>query len=346
MKIGLIGPYLYRGGIYIHIKRLKEALSARGDKVTIFDYNLENFGKIKIKFKRFNWLMQFFICDRVDIFHIHLLRWDHIALIILMARIRKIKTVVTFHSLRDDLEKMNFRQRISMLYILQNADYLISAGQKEKDKLAKKFSHADNIVVLSPFIPPGQVETDIPEYLTKFIKNHALIICANGSNTDFYQGYDLYGLDMLIELCSRLRTKINVGFIYCLAHITDKLNFEKMQARIQGLKIEKSFKIVIDMDLYPILNKSHIFIRPTCTDSYGISVAEALVLGIPSIASDVCKRPEGAILFHCRDSEDLYNKTCEAIRNYDYYKASLQNFEIENCVPAIINIYQELVGRS
>lgn len=342
MKVGLVGPYPPpRGGVSVHIERLEEFLNEQGVEVTI----IRNDRSIVTKLRRFKWMMRFLTCNRVDILHIHWLKWDLRALIILMAKMRKMKIVNTYHSIREDLNELPAVQRFFASYVLKNSDYVIAVGQNEKDKLMEMFNCAGRMAVLPAFIPPQRVNAEIPGYIMEFIRSHTFIISANGSNMNFYQGHDLYGLDMLVELCGRLSTEINVGFIYCLTRLTDKDYYEKIKARIAELKIENSFLIVLDnMELWPILEKSHLFIRPTCTDSYGVSVAEALTLGIPSIASDVCKRPEGAVLFHSRDSEDLYHKVREIHTNYEQYKAGAQKTELENCAPAILRIYQELVS--
>ncbi len=51
-----------------------------------------------------------------------------------------------------------------------------------------------------------------------------------------------------------------------------------------------------------------LMVRPTYRDGYGISVAEALHFGCPAIASDVCRRAKGAIIFKNRDFDDLIEK--------------------------------------
>ena len=61
-------------------------------------------------------------------------------------------------------------------------------------------------------------------------------------------------------------------------------------------------------ELWPLLKYATVFIRPTLSDSYGISIAEALYVGTPAVASDVCKRPVGTILYKAGDVVDLSEK--------------------------------------
>jgi glycosyltransferase involved in cell wall biosynthesis len=51
-----------------------------------------------------------------------------------------------------------------------------------------------------------------------------------------------------------------------------------------------------------------VFVRPTLKDGDSISVREALVLGVPVVASRVGSRPPGTILFHPGNVEDMLSK--------------------------------------
>lgn len=347
MKVGIIGPYPPpRGGISVHIKRLEEQLHDQGVTVEIYNINtaVNNLGWINRKIRHLKWLFKILLGKDTDIFHIHGGKLFERAYIIFLAQIYKVKTVVTFHSLRDEYSKIGFWNRLFLSYIVNHAGYIIAAGDNEKEKLVNWFNRVTRLSVIPTFIPPKRADTSLPVQLMEFLSIHKFIISSNASNMEYYQGQEIYGLDMLVELCGRLSPQEDVGFVYCLTRLTDKDYLEKIMARIEELNINNQFYIVLDnIEFWPVLVKSHLFIRPTCTDSYGVSVAEALALGVPSIASDVCKRPAGTLLFHSRDSEDLYNKALDVIRNYDHYRAIVHNLDVENYFPAVFRIYQGLL---
>jgi hypothetical protein len=140
-----------------------------------------------------------------------------------------------------------------------------------------------------------------------FINTHDPILTANAFRISFFQGEDLYGIDMCVRLCSKLKQQFpNIGLVFCLPDKNDENYFNQMMNMIQELEIGNNFLFVIEsIELYPILSRSNLFLRPTNTDSYGISVAEALFLGIPAVASDVCERPYGSSLFHNRDEDEF-----------------------------------------
>ena len=81
-------------------------------------------------------------------------------------------------------------------------------------------------------------------------------------------------------------------------------------------------------NLVPILKSVDCFVRPTSTDSYGISVAEAINVGVPSIASDVCEREEGTIIFKSRDIDDFCKKL-QKIKKNNKVKTNSRNYYLK-----------------
>jgi len=89
-----------------------------------------------------------------------------------------------------------------------------------------------------------------------------------------------------------------------------------MKQRISDKQIEENFLFQTKpCQMYPIIMKSDLFLRPTNTDGDAVSIREALHFKVPAVASDVCPRPEGTILFKCRDIDDLTSKVKEVLDN-------------------------------
>ncbi|MBL0721721.1 MAG: glycosyltransferase family 4 protein [Sulfurovum sp.] len=108
-----------------------------------------------------------------------------------------------------------------------------------------------------------------------------------------------------------------IGLMFALAsEDINKEYLDKMKLRIKELKIEDNFYFLTGQkELWPLFKQADLMIRPTSSDGYGISIAEALYFDCPAIASDVSDRPEGTILFKSRDIEDLYSKTIDVIKD-------------------------------
>jgi glycosyltransferase involved in cell wall biosynthesis len=101
----------------------------------------------------------------------------------------------------------------------------------------------------------------------------------------------------------------NVGLVFALAEVGDVAYFEKMKSRIEKLGVEDNFFFLTGQrELWPLFRRADLMVRPTCSDAYGVSVAEALHLGCPAVASDVCQRTPGTLTFANRDAEDFLKK--------------------------------------
>ncbi|MCP3143358.1 glycosyltransferase family 4 protein [Pyxidicoccus xibeiensis] len=87
-----------------------------------------------------------------------------------------------------------------------------------------------------------------------------------------------------------------------------------------------------------LIARSDAFIRPTTHDGDSISVREALALGVPCVASDVCKRPEGTRVFEAGNAEDLARGVREAVAAGPAYVPSV------DVGPELLELYAEASG--
>ncbi len=346
MKIALVGPYPPPfGGVSIHIQRLKERLIERGIKCTVYDVKNMQDRNISVK-KIKKWVTQIFLLPKEKIIHFHSSGYNFAMLIkSLFCLILGKKVVITYHSLR---EKNEITEQISKLLINLISKlnfYIIAVNSHIKDNFVKIGINKKKIKVISAFIPfivKKQEIAAVPKKIWDFIKNHKPIISANAFKIVFYNDEDLYGLDMCIDLCANLKTKYpEIGFIFCLPDIGDYDYFDEMKQKIREKGIESNFLFQTKAcQLYPILMKSDVFVRPTNTDSYGVSVAEAIYFKVPTVASDVCRRAESTILFKKRDINEFILKVKGVLNNYEYYQNKLCDMELEDNVGEILKIYQ------
>ncbi|NPV90433.1 MAG: glycosyltransferase family 4 protein [Firmicutes bacterium] len=344
MRIAILGPYPRDGlgGIAVYLDRLTDYLEKRGHEVFKIDTNKN---KRKNKLGHLLWIIENILFPRVDVLHLNTLDWLEMAVFVWACRMRRIKTVATIHSFREEISELPPYKRACAGYFANSVDYIIAVGQKENEKLKESFKIKNKSEVIKPFIKPQIRDTALPIQVEEFIKKYKTVISANGSNNNRYKGRDIYGLDMLIELGDLLRWRDDIGIIYCQSKTTDRENLAAAYQRVDELNLGDRIHIVTDkIEFWPVLMRSSLFIRPTRTDSYGISVAEAITLGVPAIASDVCRRPEGTVTFRCGDIEDLYSKVTGVLDNYDYYCSLVSRIELDECTPDIERVYKALLG--
>ena len=380
MQIHIIGQYPPPiGGITIHIKRLLSKLSKNNYDVRFFDdtdlpplslfIKLKNIFKDKsyrisnlfrseknysldnsIRLKSFrSYLLKLVFTERksIKIVHYHTKYWKYRALLCAAAKIaKKVKVVITIHSLRDEYSKLSWLERIYLNYSLRHADHLIVTNSQIKNKIVNWGAAKDKVTVLHPFLAPERMQSDydaIPKEIWDYINEHSPIISANASKIEFYENEDLYGLDMCIDLCSRLKSKHpKIGFIFCLPMVGREEYFEELKKKILRQGIENNFCFILKRySFYPFLEKSDVFVRPTNTDGDALSVREAISYNIPAVASDVVERPDGTILFRNRNIDDFHYKVSEVLNNRKNSKSE-SVFDSDESFNKVIDIYKKL----
>ena len=348
MKIALVGPYPPPfGGISIHIQRLEESLIKSGIKCTVYDAKDKHCRNINGERKKII-LSKFCLLTKEKIIHFHSSGHNLNMLIkALFYLILGKKVVITYHSLR---EKNKVREQLSrrLINLISKLNaHIIAVNSHIKDNFVKIGINKKKIKVISAFIPfieNKEEIAEIPKEVWTFIKRHSPIISANAFKIVFYNNEDLYGIDMCIKLCDSLKSKYpKVGFIFCLPDIGDYDYFNEMKQRIKEKGIESNFLFQTKpCQLYPILMKSDVFVRPTNTDGDAISLREAFYFKKPSVASDVVPRPKETVLFKNRDINDFTFKVKDVLNNYEEYKKRLRGTEPESTFEETMKVYQRL----
>lgn len=348
INIEIIGEYPPpRGGISVHIERLCSRLIEKGAQVKVCDMSGVSSEQkpdfVSVSKSRKKWLARFLLSGKGGIVHFHELGWRFRAAVLAVSKLKGRKFVITAHSLRESYKEQGLLDRLFMRYVATNADYLIAVGDKELQGILELGCPSDRVSVIPAFIPQADSNGDLPEWLENYIASKDVIVSANGSSTELYNGVDLYGCDMLIELCRRLRSVLDIGFVYCLSrdYITDAANYKALAAR--AAELGDSFRFVHeDVDFPQVLRRSQLFIRPTATDGDAISLREAISLHVPSVASDVSARPQGSIIFRSRELDDLEEKALFAIANGDECRARLRELPEQDNFEKVWEVYERL----
>ncbi len=199
--------------------------------------------------------------------------------------------------------------------------------------------------IIPAFIPPTlNGQGDVPRDVKIFVNERHPVIVANAYKLVFFKGQDLYGLDMCLELCARLKEYYwNVGLIFALPDVGDKRYFGRIKQSIANRGMEDNILFVDKpCEFYPILRQCDVFVRPTCVDDYGVSIAEAGYFGIPAVASSVCLRPPATMLFKNRDIDDFTNKVQDVLSDYAHYRDGLSGVKFVDTVGELVKVYRGL----
>lgn len=338
-------PY---GGISIFIKRMKlylDSLNIENRVWSLSEVNdIPGVDKIRLRYLPFKIIFS----KNIDVIHYNITGSKRriFAGIISSIFLRKKKKIITIHC---DCSNLFIKNRLHMKIALNSFDVIICVKKGDKKFLINN-GIKKTIYEIPALLYPVEAEKDfklIPVDVWDFINKSKFLICANGM-IKFYNNEDLYGIDMLIEIAKRLKqSSYDISLIIAVLGIKfqnerEKIYYNELKNKIIDFGLNSSIFIYESMDteLYPILKNSNLFIRPTNNDGFGISIAEALYYDVPSIASDVCERPAGTIIFKSRDIDGLYKKVTDVINNYDFYKGIVKKNKEDSCACKLLKIYE------
>ena len=307
-NILIIGPVCGPpGGVNVHIHRLTALLKSKFTITYIDESRHPEPGIFNIRSKKiFKYLA---IIKNADFIHIHSPTWWIRCFHIFWGLFFRKKIVNTNHSW-DEMVSVIGRQLTSYL---QNKCYQnIVVNGIIADRLRLNGSK-----IIPAFLPPDMNnEADLPKNVLELLDKHQgrKLIVANAYELYTYQGHDLYGLDMCVDLALKFKQSGKAAFIlYVIASLEKGRDlYEKNLSAVNDHKLENFIEIIpYQVPFVRLIQQSDLVLRPTCKDGDAITIREALWLNKPVIASDVVDRPEGTILFKTRDGNDLYGKVIQ-----------------------------------
>lgn len=310
--IGICGPLPPPlGGVAVHVSRVAEKLRAQHNHIFVHDSTRDAFF-LKRLFKFF----LFFLKTRPSCVQYHTLYHGlgELLIVNLARSIFRFKLMIIDHDCRDLYKRSRIFKHI-LNYTLKNS-CLVLIGHTTAQ------SYSDNAIALpksfyieSPFLPPDGTQKELlfmqyPTDLKKFLAQKYPLILINAFRLVLLDNKDLYGVDLTIEALAQLHTEFeNIGLVIALASRGEKTHYQKIMARIEELHVTESiFWIENQQELWPLFFHVSLFVRPTLSDGYSVSIQEALWAGCPVIASDAASRPAKTTLFK---TGDLHDYTCQ-----------------------------------
>ena len=308
MKVLLIGSYPPPlGGVSVFVKRYGRLLEAEGHTVETLDpeklSRRQLYSALWARARRF------------DLISLHFPSL-HIMLALFALGLAA-RTEVGEHNWRVLERWPAWQRRFYSLFIRRCREVRFVAPHLVDYYRAHGVSVPPRMRVEHPFIPPpAEEEASIlaayPPDVHQFVGGHRPLLLANAFRLVMRDGVDLYGLDLCIELIARLRDDYpRVGLLFALAEAGgDYYENATRELAARGLTGHIHF-LAGQQELWPLFKKADLFVRPTLTDGYALSLAEALYFDCPSVASDASPRPAGTILFANRNLDE-FERRCRA----------------------------------
>lgn len=349
-------PY---GGISTHIERLHDHLRKAGLASSVYTLRREataTYGVCVVRNRLilYGKLIAKILTDREAVVHLHTLPVADKLFLGFLGAVGA-KTILTIHgdSLWDQLVENRIYQlgrlkKIILLSGLNRIDHFIAVNSRIHDFLLSIGISEQHIDTLPAFLPPvAAQEVDLPMDVVAFLKSGRKIISMNAYGLVFYKNQDLYGIDMAITLCRRLKDAgMRVGLLCLIGQVGEQQSyFVQLKDRIVAEGLEQDMLLFSrTLPFVPLLRRSDLFLRPTNTDGDAVSIREALHLGIPVVASDVVERPSGSVVFKNRDDDDLLRAVTEVLMNIDRHRARIAALPNDDNAAKIIRIYRRCAG--
>lgn len=346
------------GGVTIHIKRLFELCESQNLKCKVLNHLGEGKDPSQAnivediiylkgnKLKKFFKLLNLLISLNYTIVHFHTSKFDTLlpGLPFFILAARNKKKILTIHSGKFISKfSQKWYLRVIIKYLLDRFDYIIPVNQEQKGYLNRNLSLYHQVYDVIPtfiFIRNSQslkFDEDVQQKLKSFKKRYTILILTTG------MFFPHYGYDLLIKMIEDLSINYNIGLIMCLYGGHDKHYRHDLFKKIKSKKFILYFNELADSQFISVLKNVDIYIRPTFVDSVGVVVAEALHYQIPVIASNVCPRPVGTILFRTGDINDLKNKFLYFIKNRTSIKSGLEKLNLSSNGDRIVTLYKQLI---
>lgn len=328
--IGIFGPYPPPlGGISVHIARMESFLKKENIDYTIFNHGFQENERVIATKKKVFWYLKMLFIKRHSAFHFHQFFTFHFIYYFIFSILRKEKIIVTIHSERL-LSYPKLKRAVVLFFIKKTKRLkLISVSHNLNNHLNKQGIKS---VFLPAYVPPCSVE-EIK------IKHSKKLILFSVWKFNEQLANEIYNVPLAFDYLNRNKQKYKMLFMVGSKSDSDDKYLQKL---IHKYQISNNITIIYNQSLVSYLNNCEFLLRPNFSDGYGVSIQEALDLGVPALASDVCERPKGTLVFKNNDIEDLSSKI-EYIENTPL-KNILQKRENLDYHFQLIEIYKTTIN--
>ena len=317
-------PY---GGASVYISRLINSLTEDGYSVGGYymPFNQDNrirsselfdewswFETVKYPYKIFKYWRQF---SSYRIIHSHL-SLEGMIYFWTICVIQRKRIVVTVHNsmVGQYWTESNYVNRFFLRLMAHNPHVTwIAVSEQAKEEMMKlPIRFKGDIQVIPAYIPSSLSSSSfLSESMQSYIQDHSWNLVFYGHSFMSHAGADVYGFEKMLSTYARILNKYGnrVGLVYCITEVSNQAAIDSLLVKADALGIKDAifwqFGPVPSMS--PLWESADVYVRPTSTDGDSVAVREALSLGCQVVASNVCKRPKGCLLFDFTSDDDLFN---------------------------------------
>jgi glycosyltransferase involved in cell wall biosynthesis len=322
----ILGPYPPPlGGVSSNVQRLMPLLADAGVNARVLNHFTGGVGDpFVIGSLRRNPALYFLLPRRFrpSVVHYHHSRLSTLVAVALgRRRAARARYVVSVHSPNV---VATLRSRVAPLraltrWALGRFDEAIAVNERIAADLREALPGID-VTVIPDFLPPPEAAADeLPREVERFLASSGRTLVVSAYRISFTRdGGDLYGLDTTIEAfaelaCADKALRLAIFIGQPVRRRRDRAYLASLQARVRAVGLADRVLVVTAAPLTPAFRHDVVFVRPTRSDGDAVSIREALLRGVPVIASDIVGRAPGVRLVPVADAGALRNAVADAL---------------------------------
>ncbi|WP_210397616.1 glycosyltransferase [Motiliproteus sediminis] len=330
MKISIVGPYPPPyGGISNHIFRILPYLRDSQIDFSVFNqYEHEDLlANVSSTKGSYIWWVKFLFTSKSGLVHFHQFSWLHFLYLFFFSLVHGDCFLISIHNEKLLNCPVWVRKAAVKLLKMTRCKSVIVVSRSVGSMLDQ--CGVKNVRYLPAYVPPK----------TNFQRrnNHtSTTVLFNIWKVQDQDSIVKYGIDLLVDLA------VSYPEIEFECFVAQSKNIALIETMLTK-KSANNCVLRIGENLVDHFHRADLFLRLNRDDAYGVSIQEAMDCGVPAIASDVCERPRGALLFKNGCYEDLKQKfECAlAAKKEDLLKDKVDtHFHTE-----LIELYKVLLGK-
>jgi hypothetical protein len=298
------------GGVTVFNGDLVEMLLDDGNDVVVFDQNIgkkhERFAEVEQHVWQGQpglgfhlWVSRALLRLKADRIVLHTSNTGGLVRLII-PMLRGQPCVVFFHNGEVESSNTSGITRIVLRWLMRFLEHAFVMSQKQFATLTERGYPIERLSRITPIVRKPTVE--IGDF--KSLIDRPMVILACGHETRIYN----------YEFAVRVSQELPMFefHLYLYGTFVDEAYLDELYA----IDVHKKMRVFRNKDRNSFLHglqNSRLFVRPNHVDSYGVSVVDSLLMGTPVVASNVCERAEGALLFAAGDYGAFRKTVSEAL---------------------------------
>lgn len=254
--------------------------------------------------------------------HLHTSKLNQLTALLAVARfVKKCPCIITFHNQRLIEEESHAPAWLRYLFrtCIKRRSFVVATNENIRAWCLEELGLESEKITYAPaFLPPSEQEMrfdDYPEEVEQFFQHRSPIIGSQGFFGSFYEGKHIYQFELLGHLLAKvLKTHPRAGCYTALSGCLDQSHRKTILELRQSLGLENHWMFQqLPLPAAPLFSRCRLFLRPTMTDGDSVSVRECLLMGVPVIASDSVRRPDGVLVYQQGNTQQLEEMTLKVL---------------------------------